>query len=608
MLRAVKTTPLIWRSIALALAAGSGLAVSSPEAVLSMKIPLFAPPGHLLKGLEASAESAFLLPRHIELKPGAQLQLRLTGSPLLKSGGSIVTIELNDRTITALPWENPPPGQARELTLPLVEGVLQPGWNKVRARAKLASTLDEPPGSDNPAAWLQFESGTSVEIPWAREGMFPELARFPSSLVEEQALRQGPSNQETLTILLPENPDESELRALLIACGRLGQSSWLESDNIRIGTLADWPELKSQGFGVVIGLNRELQELDLPATTREAVNKLQEGQGFLADLAGEDDCSRWILASGADPSGLDKAAQALGSSRSIKKAPSNQWIVADAPVVALVDETVAAQTAIEARRSSEPNDLSEFRSIGASDPLLKSTVVIVPSENSPARQEILKILGVEWGRRFSDSPVFWPEVATYGDGKPASAARVGKRSGYVFGSARQWMGAFGKNGLLAVDADSHGLLRLRNDRVVSGEDDGDWCFVQWVPSPWSPGEDFVVLGGARDFGGDALVRTLTIPETIDRLAGTVAAVDADGRVICYDTRTAQPFSLSEKLSQERKQDPGAIDTERERISEAGIQAGIVDGWLLLAGTLLLGGLFAWQRLAVRRRKLREVLK
>lgn len=607
MLRAVKTTPLIWRLIIMALVAGSGLAVSSPEVALRMKVPLFSPPGHQLKGPGANSESAFLLPHHVELMPGAELRLRLTGSPLLKSG-SIVTIELNDRTVTAFPWENPPPGQAQEVALPLIEGVLQPGWNRVRARAALVSSLEEPSGSDNPAAWLQFENGTCIEVPWARGEEFPELARFPATLVEEHLLRQDAPEGETLTILLPEHPDQSELRTLLIACARLGQSSWIRAGNIRIGSLADWPELKSHGFGLLIGRSGELRGLGLPKITGDALKRLQEGEGLLADLAGEDSCSRWILASGADPAGMDKAAQALGSSRSIKNAPSNQWIVQNNPGDPVADAATASSQAARAGGSIGLNDLSDLRAIGARDALLKKSVVLVPEENTPARQEILKILGLEWGRRWSESPMLWPELATYGNGNPPALERVKDRSGYVFGSASQWVDAFEKDGLLAIDADSQGQLRLRNERMVGSTTDAEWCFVQWVPSPWTAGEAFAVFGGARDFGGDALVRALTMPETIDRVAGSVAAVDVDGRVVCYDTRTAQPFSLSEKLAHERQQAPGAIETERARIGEAEIQAGVVDTSLLIAGALVLGGLFAWQRWAVQRRKQREVLK
>jgi hypothetical protein len=145
---------------------------------------------------------------------------------------------------------------------------------------------------------------------------------------------------------------------------------------------------------------------------------------------------------------------------------------------------------------------------------------------------------------------------------------------------------------------------LRGEAVPVSDFDASLSFVQLLPSPWSKGELFATIGGVNGYGGETTMDLLTDRNVSERLSGTVAAADANGRVITYDVRFIQEVSLSEQIRVgfSSGTSPAEIEDRRMDKTEAGFLTQSVNYWIAGASFAVMAGLYALQRIMVRRRQ------
>jgi hypothetical protein len=249
------------------------------------------------------------------------------------------------------------------------------------------------------------------------------------------------------------------------------------------------------------------------------------------------------------------------------------------------------------------DDLSELNRICLRDAFLRRAAVIVPADAEANRNDLLKSIGINLGTRLSSMPVLWPQVATYRQDVTPDPDRVAGRSGLVLGSAFQWPWAFGGKSRLVVEGSPTTLdhLVMRGEEVAKTDFDSSLVF-----SPWTEGEYFAAIGGIEDLGGNETVDLLTKPEVFERLGGTVAAFDGDGRLVTYDVRSVQEMSLAAEVRsafEDVSDADGIMDREIQK-TEAGLASMAFNLGLGSAAILVLAGIFAIQRLVVARRKKR----
>ena len=257
----------------------------------------------------------------------------------------------------------------------------------------------------------------------------------------------------------------------------------------------------------------------------------------------------------------------------------------------------------------EINDLSRIGLLCQRDAFLRRAALIVPELPSQDRDELIKTLALNLGSQLASMPILWPQLATYAPGIPATATRVEKRSGVVLGSAFQWSEALPSKTPLVIQAvdGKNDKLSLRGEAVSVGDFDPSMAFAQLVPSPWTQGEIFATVGGISGYGGGSAIAMLTDPEVGECLTGTVAAIDDQKRIVTYDVRYIQEVSLSEQLARGFASGVTKEQAENEKIekAEALTLASIMDKWLIVGAIFTLAVLFLIQRLAVRRREIKN---
>jgi len=725
-----------------------GASTERTAPIRSFEVPLFGDTGNRIEGVLSNKEYSFRLPEHIRLEPGSELDVVWRSSPLLLPDVSTLTVRLNDRELSSvrlgIKKDATDAQEHGKISIPLSADMLQPGWNRVTVRCLLQTTQSPCRDVDNPASWVELETGSLVRVAYAAEPLFPELQRFPESLTEPALMNLAEFRRATskdhpepvVSLLVPSEAGEAELRSLLIAAARMGQTIYTEPNAVQVRDSETFPSESLARNGILIGLRSTLSKTQLPPDVQKAVASLGEGEGMLAEIitGAPGSQRRWIVIGGADAEGLEKAAQTLGSQIALRNVPSNPWIITETPAVSPIAERLAqpsggsltfeslrdsgitlrglfrnqtARTinfppgfqttpggyidldlahsgALEktsafdvrlndvvigsvaltpqnaastrqrlvipagitgrdpstlsvssyldiglvdcAHRNEERawvslggnstinlastsltiNDLSRLGMICLRDAFLRRAAILMPAENSPERNDLLKTIGMHLGRQLADMPVLWPQIATYAPGIPPDPARLNGRSGLILGSAFQWPLAFGKNLRLAiegVESPSHSIM-LRSEAIPVADFDSSLSFVQLLPSPWSKGELFATIGGVDGYGGETTLALLTDRSVSERLGGTVAAADANGRVITYDVRFIQEVSLSDQIRFGFSSDTSPVDIENRLMdkTEAGFVTQSVNYWIAGASFALMAGLYALQRIMIRRRQ------
>ena len=345
------------RSIAtLLIATGCLMAQSSNESRASAAtafIPLFKTAEQKFLGPLASSEFFFEIPQHVELAGPQVMTIRFRASQLLIPDISTATIELNGSPVKSIRL----PGSAGDegvgtLSFPVRTEDLIAGWNKVLVKCLMQTTDVHCRDVDNPACWFVLEKGTGLALSFRRVKLFPELARFPASITEEQLLRQEelvdgfPPDKirPVAALLVPKKLTTPAFRAFVAAAARLGQPGYMPMQAVRVGALEDWNRGSGDTNGLLLGLAADLGGLDLPAEVRSAIGTLKPGEGLLAEfITGEDPAGqrRWIVVSGPDVDGLTKAVLALGSSDALGASALNPWVIRDTPRVSALTERLA---------------------------------------------------------------------------------------------------------------------------------------------------------------------------------------------------------------------------------------------------------------------------
>ena len=323
------------------------------------EVPLFSDTGNRIEGVLANKEYSFRLPEHIRLEAGSELVVVWRSSPLLLPDVSTLTVRLNDRELSSVRLGiKKGASDAQEhgkISIPLPADMLQTGWNRVTVRCLLQTTQSPCRDVDNPASWVELETGSLVRVAYATESLFPELQRFPESLTEPALMNLAEFRRATskdhpepvVSLLVPSEAGEAELRSLLIAASRIGQTIYTNPKAVQVRDSATFPAESLARNGIIIGLRPTLLMSELPPEVQKAVAALGEGEGMLAEIiTGAPGVQhRWIVIGGADSEGLEKAAQTLGSEIALRNVPSNPWIITEAPGVSPIAERLAQPSA-----------------------------------------------------------------------------------------------------------------------------------------------------------------------------------------------------------------------------------------------------------------------
>jgi len=355
----VKTKLLFFRILpvaAVALATSlRGASAAGIAETSRFDVPVLQSADARLEGVLASRDSSFRLPEHVRYEPGSELVLDYRSSPLLLDV-STFTVSINGRQIASarLGHENGA-AEAQEnerLVVPVPEGVLRPGWNRVEVRCLLQTTRALCRDVDNPAAWLEFAPGTLVRVAYSNQPLFAEIQRFPGSITEPVLMRLRELREDAsknppapaVSLLLPWEAGDPELRSLLIAAARIGQTVYTPPGAVRVGDLGEYPDESAERNGLVIGRLDDLKTMPLPGHIKKALAELEPGQGMLAEVIHGPPTGvqrRWMILAGADAEGLENAALTLGSSAALRGVPSNPWIISSPPSVSPVLEKAA---------------------------------------------------------------------------------------------------------------------------------------------------------------------------------------------------------------------------------------------------------------------------
>ena len=365
-MRSVKTpnlSKMSMHSAILAALVAAGLGFTALEAAPAdrspatgtFEVPLFEKDQRRIEGVLSKKDYAFKLPEHVRLEPGSELTLLWQASPLLLPDVSTMSVQLNNRDITSVRLgtkkENPDAQDRGKISVPLAADMLQPGWNRVTVSCLLQTTQSPCRDVDNPAAWVELGAGSRIQVACSQTALFPEIQRFPESLTEPALMnlaefRRSASQtrpEPVVSLLVPSEAGEAELRTLLIAASRMGQTIYTDPAAVQVKEISAFAGESTARNGMLIGVRSHLTKTPLPPDVQKCLESLGEGEGMVAEIitGPADSQRRWMLISGADSEGLEKAAQTIGSETALRNVPSNPWIITAAPAVSPIAEKLA---------------------------------------------------------------------------------------------------------------------------------------------------------------------------------------------------------------------------------------------------------------------------
>lgn len=336
---------------------GDGGAVNVPQTKVHIdraEVPLFLSSHDRLDGALAKRDYLIRLPEHVRFEPGSELVLSYRSSPLLVPDVSTLSVRLNDRELTSvrLGSQNGETQGQNTLTIPIKTDMLLPGWNRISLGCLLQTTEVMCRDVDNPAAWLEVEPGSALRFSYSSVPLFPEIQRFPHALTEPQLLSltdHSVSNEDkkhapVVSVLMPWDAGESELRAFLICAARMGQTGYLRPESIATADLSAFDTESRLRNGILIATKEALASVDLPPDLKSSIANLRNGEGLLAEIIIGDPGyvqRRWMVLSGGDAEGLEKVALTVGSATALRNATSNPLIVTEEPMVSPIEEKMA---------------------------------------------------------------------------------------------------------------------------------------------------------------------------------------------------------------------------------------------------------------------------
>jgi len=593
------------------------LVLVAQDPVEHAQLPLFHTSHHELALVPEGKEFYVQVPHHI--RPGAGSVIRLTLRRLSDppATSNAVVIAWNGRSL-ATNFSEPVTAEIT-LQVSIPRRLLPRGVNTLSVRPLPPGDAEPPVREAEPLRWSMRQTECVLDLAYTRPPLTDGLARFPSSLAEEQLLQRSadsPSNHLVapgITILLPGLCAEIHLRAAAIVSARLGQLPYLDASQCRLAPLESWKAETARHHGVLIGRRDQLSGMVLPPAIASALATLASGQGLLAEFVeGEVPAQRrLVLVTGADATGLEKAAPTLGS------APALAGLASPA----VLDPTAALDAGSEPAAKPRPLDragpiegLYQLQEFLKTDRYARHAAFALPAGLS--LEAVGELFPVWWelGRALADSPVLWPEVVTYRPGAPPEPARLRERNVLAMGAISRWPDVLpprAERPALSMISSEAGTVIMQGRRHNRNEFDPSLSFVQMLPSPWSSGYVVVLMGGWRTFVGPATRQLLLNPGTPSQLAGTLGAMDELGRATSYDLRQVTSESFAERLRrtippgvawEESKQrvarQTARLQGSRHRNGQLSLICGSVLGLLVAARLVLM-----WQQARVRQKAL-----
>lgn len=259
------------------------------------------------------------LPSNWQLLPGAAIELdfdTLFGgtsgiSETSRYFGGMLDVQFNNVSIGRVTLDQPGP---RLLTLPITDTALI--TNRPDGAHALSFTLDAGIicGTERQTSVI-IRTSTTLVLPHTIGNPEPTLSTFPRPLYQN-----SPLEEDAVTVVVPAEPSEAELKAALTISAKFGAIS---STELALGIVQEnvlTPTLRSESNLIFIGKAgsfETLDEIDLPAPVEGGsftAGGAQPGDGILQVAA-----SPWsevhsvLLVSGDDDAGVVKASQALST-------------------------------------------------------------------------------------------------------------------------------------------------------------------------------------------------------------------------------------------------------------------------------------------------------
>jgi hypothetical protein len=292
----------------------------------TLLLPLMHEPARLVSG---AGEFMVRLPRHITIRPGSRLVLVLHLGTLPRERTETLPVMVNNQEVQPR-YVAEAGSVALRIEADVPEPLLADGWNSIVAVL---------PRQFGTCEVRRAESHFSLN--YERVPLFPELRRFPESLTEEKLLRPE-SSTPTLSIFLPAVLRDVHWRACAILGARLGQPGYFTEGDFEIGDINDWPSAENR-HAILIGRANELENLPFLSELAPQMSLLAAGRGMLAELVlgNFPDQRRWIVVTGGDDAGLEKALLTLGSRPALNSLAPSPVEIAAVPNVSLETELLA---------------------------------------------------------------------------------------------------------------------------------------------------------------------------------------------------------------------------------------------------------------------------
>jgi Bacterial cellulose synthase subunit len=279
------------------------------------------------------------LPEHVNFRPGSELHLVVRPSPQLLAAVSELAVSINGRQLSSIGADDRSATAGNDpqiqLQLPVPEEALGAGWNRISLQFLFKAANRE---AIKTASWSVWGPDSYLLVAYSRMPLFPELLRFPHSMAEEKLLHQTSdpqATQPTLLLLLPVQHRDVHLRACAILGARLGQLGYLSDADCRLALMPEGQQAAEGRNAVIVGRWDELGNLPILSSIAEKLAALKAGQGMLAEfiLGKIPNQNRWVLATGADDAGLEKAILTLASTPALASAPPNPAVIELEPVI-----------------------------------------------------------------------------------------------------------------------------------------------------------------------------------------------------------------------------------------------------------------------------------
>jgi len=268
-----------------------------------------------------TSEFVFGVPRHINAQSGSEVTMVMRFRATPSATRELVLLTLNGRELQAQ-FSADTPSLALRLRATVPEALLHAGWNQLTAVL---------PPEFGTCEVRRTESRLSLNF--ERASLFPELRRFPESVAEEKLLHPD-SKSPVVSLLFPAKRRDVHLRACAIVAARLGQQTYLDDTDCDLLEIGNWPAAEDRN-AIIVARSDELANLPMVAEISPKLSALGAGKGLLAEFILGDfpNQRRWILVTGGDDAGVEKAVLTLGSEPALNVLPPSPAEIAVAPEI-----------------------------------------------------------------------------------------------------------------------------------------------------------------------------------------------------------------------------------------------------------------------------------